>query len=1085
VNLIELVGWSLVHSLWQGLAIALGLFILLRVLDLRRSALRYLVSVCALLLLVALPPITAAHSRGADPGSAPLTADENRVTSTIPALNKSAVDGSAGESMVPPTALKQSVEESARLNVTALHRRLLERVRPLAESAFPWLVVAWMVGVMILSLRLLGAWLRARHLRVDGTAAVTPAFQDVLDRVVAKLGVVRPVRLLQTSILLVPAVIGWIRPVVLIPATLVNGLTLAQLEAILAHELAHIRRHDFLVNLLQAVVETLMFYHPAMWWISRQARQEREHCCDDVAIRVCGDRKLYAGALLTLENHRAMGLLPAATGGDLLARVRRIAAIRLTHAETTPRWLAAMVAFAVVALGTGAVFLAPEKGNLAAQDSPRIAPPFADRNAPALPDTVIRHPDPSAPLSSRWDWSRQVATSQQFKAFWVGYTIEPMPGVEGSIYIGRLERNGISGEGLSLRGRITNFGNFTGFNVPGVMLSPLVGGGMPDDVALLFAYVVDNRNRPVLARVHVSSLALPVDLENRPLLWLGNSNDEESIAMVRSLYDGAADELKEDVVAALGVHGSRAAIPHLARWLEGTEDNDVREEAAEWLGRHPDPEALHVLTRAARNDRISDVRREAAEAVAEMRFPAATDSLIELARELRDTDARREAIEGLAEKPEERAMAAAADIARNDPSSDLRREAVETLGEFPDRAGVSQLIKLARTDPSADIRTEAVETLGEAAQPEVATQVLREIIEEDENEDVAREAVETLGEINDPAVTVVLRDLARTHRRTDVRREAIQTLAELDSGTETVRVLSQIAREDNNEDVQDEALESLGQLGDPEASKIVVEVARQHASADSRRRAVEMLVESMGPEAALPELTSIARNDPNLEVQVQATETLGELSPGLALPALRELVESHPREEVRVEALETLGDLATPEALEILQRLAEDSRVPSELRREAIEAISEQGNSERVLSLLARIVRANDDLDVQLQAVENIGEYGGESGITLLEDVARSHQNPEVRSEAIETLAEMNPPGVADILATAATTDGSDDVQEAAVEGLAELEDGGGVDALIQIARSHPNRDLRSRALNALSESDSPRARAAIDRMLQ
>jgi HEAT repeat protein/beta-lactamase regulating signal transducer with metallopeptidase domain len=1081
MSLIELVGWSLVHSLWEGAAIALLLFGFLRLVDQRRSTVRYLASAIALLLTVVLPPLTASRTTVDRPvrlesKTAILDSDLNLDLG----LQGTAGSEQPGGSIAPQSENQPGAHEPT---ASATEKPGLS-MRLQLQALFPWLVAFWTLGVIVLSLRLIGAWVRTRRLRIDGTSAVEPACEKVLDRLVAKLGVLRPVRLLQSSVLQVPAVIGWLRPVVLIPASLTTGLTIPQLEAILAHELAHIRRHDYLVNLLQALVETLLFYHPAVWWISRQARQEREHCCDDVAVRACGDRKLYAGALLTLEEHRAMTLLPAATGGDLLARIRRIAAPSLSHAETSPRWLAAVIAVgAVLSLGTAAAVMTPGTGLLEAQDSPSKLPRFSESRAPVTPDTVIRHPDPSAPLAERWQWSRQIATSQRFPAFWVGYTIDPMPAIEGTIYVGRLERRGISGSGLNLRGRITNFGDFSGFNVPGVMLAPLVGGGMPDDVALLFAYVLDDQGRPLLARVHISSLALPVDLEGRPLLWLGDSGDEESIPLVRSLFDEAPEELKPDVVAALGVHGAAAAIPHLAGWLEGPESSDVREEAAEWLGRHPDPAALALLSRAARSDRLSDVRREAAEAVAEMTLPAATDSLIVLARELRDTDARREAVEGLAEKSDPRALAAAVEAARNDEDMDVRREAVETLGEFKSGAGVPHLVELARNDRSPDIRMEAVETLGETGTPEEMVRVLRQVIEEDPDDDVAREAVETLGEINDTGAAAILRDIAGQHPRAEVRMEAIETLAEQDPSRETVSLLSKIAREDPNEDVQGEALESLGEMGDPAARRLVVEVARTHARADVRRRAVEMLVESLEPAAALEELKSIATNDPSQDVQVEATETIAELPPRMAIAALSELASSHPSEAVRLEALESLGDVDSPEAMEVVAKVAE-SRASADIRREAIETIGEQLEHKTALAVLTRIVRANDDVEVQREAVETIGESLDGLGADVLADVARTHPNSEVRLEALETLGEMGATEVLEVLLSAATSDASSDVQEEAVESLAELPDGAGVSALIRLARNHPNRDMRVKALEALGESDDPRARAAIDRML-
>jgi beta-lactamase regulating signal transducer with metallopeptidase domain len=128
-----------------------------------------------------------------------------------------------------------------------------------------------------------------------------------------------------------------------------SGLTPEQLQAILAHELAHVRRHDYLVNLLQSVVETLLFYHPATWWVSSQVRAEREHCCDDLAVEVCGDRLVYVTALAeltTIANHRAFAL--AATDGSLINRVQRILGRPRPMKEPAPGWavLALLVLFA-------------------------------------------------------------------------------------------------------------------------------------------------------------------------------------------------------------------------------------------------------------------------------------------------------------------------------------------------------------------------------------------------------------------------------------------------------------------------------------------------------------------------------------------------------------------------------------------------------------------------------------------------------------------------------------------------------------------------------------------------------------------
>lgn len=134
-----------------------------------------------------------------------------------------------------------------------------------------------------------------------------------------------------------PTVIGWSKPVILLPATALSGLSAQQLEALLAHELAHVRRNDYVINLLQALIETLLFDHPAVWWLSRRIRIEREHCCDDLAVQVCGDELSYAKALVALEELRGprMTLAVSAAGGSLLGRIKRLVT-RPTTTEDHP-----------------------------------------------------------------------------------------------------------------------------------------------------------------------------------------------------------------------------------------------------------------------------------------------------------------------------------------------------------------------------------------------------------------------------------------------------------------------------------------------------------------------------------------------------------------------------------------------------------------------------------------------------------------------------------------------------------------------------------------------------------------------------
>ncbi len=153
----------------------------------------------------------------------------------------------------------------------------------------------------------------------------------------------------------VPTVIGWLKPTVLLPMSALAGLSPLQVEAILAHELAHVRRHDYFVNLLQTLLETLLFYHPAVWWVSGQVRVERENCCDDLAVSLCGDPVVYASALADLEELRgpASRLVMAASGGVLLNRVRRLLTGPAQHAGRGPAWLAGTSAALLVLVVIG------------------------------------------------------------------------------------------------------------------------------------------------------------------------------------------------------------------------------------------------------------------------------------------------------------------------------------------------------------------------------------------------------------------------------------------------------------------------------------------------------------------------------------------------------------------------------------------------------------------------------------------------------------------------------------------------------------------------------------------------------------
>jgi bla regulator protein blaR1 len=226
-----------------------------------------------------------------------------------------------------------------------------------------------------------------QRLRINGLSPVPEALEATLARLREALRISTPVRLFQSALVQVPTALGWLRPVVLVPAGALVGLTASQLELVLAHELAHIRRRDYLVNLLQTAVETLLFYHPAVWWVSGRMRIEREHCCDDLAVAACGNPVGYARALADLERLGTRGpiLAMAASGGSLFDRVARLVTPRGPLSPTSRGLATLLCAGALVlvfTLGSSLIGAPPADVALAepAQENPTSFPIRNPRN---------------------------------------------------------------------------------------------------------------------------------------------------------------------------------------------------------------------------------------------------------------------------------------------------------------------------------------------------------------------------------------------------------------------------------------------------------------------------------------------------------------------------------------------------------------------------------------------------------------------------------------------------------------------------------------------------------------------------------
>ncbi len=227
-------------------------------------------------------------------------------------------------------AAAKTVDEEPSSEPKAGSIALLSQWSGIKAKLRPWLttiVVIWCCGVLVFSFRPLWGWLMVRRLLRVGTKPVSLHVQQALQRVREKMQVGRHVEVFASSLIGSPIVVGCFRSVILVPASFVTNLPMVHLEAILAHELAHVQRYDYLVNLLQTLVETLLFYHPIVWWVSHRIRMERENCCDDRVVAVFNNKAEYGRALLAVEEFRSRAtksLALGVQGGVLKKRVQRL-----------------------------------------------------------------------------------------------------------------------------------------------------------------------------------------------------------------------------------------------------------------------------------------------------------------------------------------------------------------------------------------------------------------------------------------------------------------------------------------------------------------------------------------------------------------------------------------------------------------------------------------------------------------------------------------------------------------------------------------------------------------------------------------
>jgi beta-lactamase regulating signal transducer with metallopeptidase domain/HEAT repeat protein len=936
------IGWTLIHSLWEGGVIALVLALVFSATRHSAASIRYTIAMVGLALMVALPILTTARMNSQ-------AAATETATIAAPALPRVS---SRSDAPTPSNDLAGSFTTTTGEQSTSPSPIVDARAWPLTglEPVLPWIVAAWLIGLMLLSVRMIGGMARTRRVVRVGTAPASDRVRLLVARISEELGVHRVIRAIEGTQLTVPVVVGWVRPVIVLPASLVTGLTPSQLEMLLAHEIAHIRRYDYLANLIQTVVETLLFFHPAAWWLSDRIREERENCCDDIAVLACGgDRRNYTAALLALEESRddGFGFAAAATGGKtsgtLLRRALRLMTGGPAHVDLGARWIAGVITILAAlfttgpAVGRAADLTVPARLDVIGlltddPDSPTNLP-----EAKSNPDTVLRYSGAGS-FAERWRWAEQRGRSVGSSRYWIGYLVAGDPTGRSMYYSDR--DTPVRSGSATFMGRM-RIGDSNGLIFTGASLAPLVGNHSRTSTAI-FLQFERSGGADRLRRVHVGSFVYPVYFAGAPAIWIDSATDAESVAKLRALAANERSlEVRRDLVSAVGVHrDANVALPPLIEWLNSRDEPEgVRREAAEVLGDYSDRRAVAALARVSRNDRSSGVRHEAIEAFEHMTLPEATDTLLALATSLESTDLRHVAIESLGNRHEPRVVSFLTQLARGNGDTRLRRDAVEALGSMHEE-GFAAIADLARHASETSVRRQAVEEIAESEPTSRALDLLREIIRSDADRSVRLEAVETLADVRDEGAVTALRELAmqsadvavqvkatealgdaaresgnvtelvalaRTHPRHDVRKEAIQTLGDVHE-TAASNALIAIARSDADEELRRQAIEALGEQDTEAALNAVRDIARASGPEHLRRQAMETYADKADARTAVAFLKSIIAGDSSERIRLEAVEILSELDDDAGIPAIREIAGSSNDASVRNRAREILSE---------------------------------------------------------------------------------------------------------------------------------------------------------------------------------
>ncbi len=386
-------GLTLAHFLWQGLAIAIFIGACVRVFKLSHGNARYTVYLFAFAAMNACPVVTFIAV------DIPIIPDVELFVQT-----ESAGPFDITSDTFPPegaisTEAGTSIPAMSTLNPVKNTIPISERIYSCLHNTLPWLLVIWIIGVIVLSMRLLmgfiGVYLWRCHLE--------PLPERLVQRIASlseELGMRGFLRVFISPSVLQAMAVGYLRPMVLLPASIVIQMKPEMLEAVIAHELAHIRRFDLWVNLAQRVMETLLFYHPAVWWLSSCLRSERELCCDELAVRATGERLTYASALESVVQAKLISKRPVLAAGfskdnkPILKRVRHVLGFKSAQRNCS-FWIAGVITVLFLTTIAISTMLIPScKTTIVSVEQTKNkstdSEPYDEANTNTIPDNIVQ-----------------------------------------------------------------------------------------------------------------------------------------------------------------------------------------------------------------------------------------------------------------------------------------------------------------------------------------------------------------------------------------------------------------------------------------------------------------------------------------------------------------------------------------------------------------------------------------------------------------------------------------------------------------------------------------------------------------------